>query len=484
MKTEKANHALLWSVVGLMVIFATMAGCGGTADDPVTSEEAQAIAREAYVYGFPMVMNMKTIYNYVVDEQSPEYKGQFNYLACAARLYTPQDKAVVTPNSDTPYCMCWTDLRAEPLVLSVPEMDPERYYHFQLIDLYTHNFSYVGTLATGSDAGRFLIAGPGWKGQKPEGVKDVIRSETDFIFQVVRTQLFGPGDIDNVKAIQDSYSLEPLSAYLGTEPSPAAPMPDFPQWNEGSQFDERFFGVLDFMMTLLKNPGPGEKDLWDGLARLGIGPEGTFDMAALPADIQEALKEGAREGFGEIEQFIEDNGKDPLFSGKIFGTRKFVTNSAESNYGLESPDLLRSAAAHMGLYGNSAAEAIYPAYLVDAEKKPIDTSQNSYTLTFAEGMFPPVEAFWSLTMYDGKTQLFIENPLDRYLLNSTMRDQFRLGEDGSLVIYIAKESPGEELEGNWLPAPDGPLYMVLRLYGPKAEALEGEWTPPALQRVK
>ena len=134
---------------------------------PVTPAEAQAIAKEAYVFGFPIVMNFKTMWNYSIDKESPEYKGPFNQVFCDARLFTPEDKAVVTPNADTPYCMFWMDARAEPLVLSVPEMEPDRFYHFQLVDLYTHNFAYVGTLTTGTGAGKFLIAGPGWDGEKP-----------------------------------------------------------------------------------------------------------------------------------------------------------------------------------------------------------------------------------------------------------------------------------------------------------------------------
>ena len=261
-------------------------------------------------------------------------------------------------------------------------------------------------------------------------------------------------------------------------------MPDFPKWHEGSQFDERFFAYLDFMMSLLKMPGAGEEALWDDLARLGIGPEGTFDLAALPVDIQTALKDGAKEGFGELEVFIGDHSKDPLSSAKIFGTREFLTSSAKDNYDLETPDLPRAVAAHMGLYGNSGAEAIYPTYLVDSAKQPLDAATNSYTLTFAEGKLPPVKAFWSLTMYDGKTQLFIENPLDRYLLSSEMVDQFKQEEDGSLVLHIGKEAPGEDLKSNWLPAPDGPFYMVMRLYGPEKDALEGRWSPPKAKKAE
>jgi hypothetical protein len=472
------NWTVLRGSIGLAVILAVIAGCGVVPDEVISPEEAKAIAEEAYVYGFPMVMNYKTLYNYVIDTSNPEYKGPFNHLSCEARLFTPDDKAVVTPNADTPYCMFWLDLRAEPMVLTVPEMEPERFYHFQLIDLYTHNFAYVGTLTTGNGAGAFLIAGPDWDGEQPEGVSAVIRSETGLVFNVTRTQLFGPDDLARVEEIQDAYELQPLSAFLGTEALPTEPMPDFPEWVEGAQFDERFFGYLDFMMSLLEKPGAGEEQLWTGLARLGIGPGNTFDYATLAPEIQEALKAGVQEGFGEMEGFIAEYSSDPLVSGKLFGTREFLAQSAATNYQLESADMLRTVAAHMGLYGNSAVEAIYPTYLIDADQQPLDASANRYTVTFDKGNLPPVKAFWSLTMYDGKTQLFIDNPLDRYLLNSTTMDQFQLEKDGSLSLLIQKDPPGKNKQSNWLPAPDGPFYMVLRLYGPESDALEGVWTPP------
>jgi hypothetical protein len=455
----------------------------GSVESDVSPEQARAIAKEAYIYGFPMVMAYKTIYNYAVDKENPEYKGPFNKLSCVARLFTPQDKGIVTPNADTPYCMFWIDLRAEPMVLTVPEMEPGRLYSFQLIDLYTHNFAYVGTLTSGNGAGKFLIAGPDWNGEKPRGISDVLRSETGFVFNITRTQLFGPGDLANVKEIQDSYGLQPLSAFLGTEAPVAKEMPEFPRWVEGAQFDERSFGYLDFMMSLLAEPAQGEKRLWDRIARLGLGQGNTFDFAALTTQTRDALKEGVKEAFGEMEQFIAEAGSDPLASAKVFGTREFLQKSAKENYGHENHYLLRAAAGHMGLYGNSAAEAIYPAYLADSDGQPYDASANRYTISFEKRQLPPVRAFWSLTMYDAKTQLLIENPLERYLLNSSMMDQFRMEADGSLVLHIEKDSPGGGLESNWLPAPDGPFYMVLRLYGPEPKALDGKWTPPVLQKV-
>ena len=467
-----------------MVMISVLCACAGGGPDVITAEEAEATAREAYVYGFPMVMNYKTLYNYVIDTANPDYKGPFNQVACEARLFTPDDKAVVTPNADTPYCMFWLDLRAEPLVLSVPEMEPERFYHFQIIDLYTHNFAYVGTLTTGNGAGSFLIAGPEWDGEVPEGINDVLRSETNFVFIVTRTQLFGPDDLGRVEEIQGEYELRPLSEVSGRDAPPAPPSLEFPDWEEGSQFDERFFGYLDFMMTLLEEPAPGKQELWQRLSRLGIGPRGDFDFAALEPEIQEAMRAGREAGFGDIEAFIAKHADDPLASGKLFGTRTFLEESAATNFESDDIDILRSVAAHMGIYGNSAAEAIYPTFLTDAEGSLLDGSTHRYSMTFAEGELPPVEAFWSLTLYDGATQLFIDNPIDRYLLNSTMSDQFRRGDDGSLTLLIQTEAPDEEWKSNWLPAPEGPFYLVMRLYGPEEQALDGSWTPPPLVRVE
>ena len=468
------------STIGLLLI-GVLCACGANAPATISPEDAEATAKEAYIWGFPMVMNYKTLYSYVIDTSNPEYKGPFNEVSCEARLFTPNDKAVVTPNADTPYCMFWLDLRAEPQVLTVPEMEAERFYHFQLVDLYTHNFAYVGTLTTGNGAGSFLIAGPDWNGEKPDGITDVLRCETSFVFIVTRTQLFGPDDLARVEEIQAEYGLQPLSELLGSEAPPAPPTPDFPQWAEGAQFDERFFGYLDFMMTLLGAPAPGKEDLWQRLARLGIGG-GDFDFSALAPETQEAMKTGREAGYADIETFVAEHSADPLISGKLFGTRRFLEQSAAANYTSDDIDILRSVAAHRGLYGNSAAEAIYPTFLVDADGTPLDGSAQSYTMTFAEGELPPVQAFWSLTMYDGATQLFVDNAIDRYLLNSAMMDDFRFNDDGSLTLLVQKDPPNAEMEPNWLPAPDGPFYLVMRLYGPEPEALDGTWTPPPAER--
>ena len=180
----------------------------------ISPGEARAIAREAYVYGFPLVDNYRIQHSYFVDRSDLEYKASWNTIKNNARVYTPADKAIQTPNSDTPYSQLGADLRAEPLVLTMPLVEKERYFSAQFIDLYTFNFAYVGS-RTGNNGGKFLLAGPRWKGQKPDGIQSLIRCETDLAFVLYRTQLFSPDDIDNVQKIQAGYKVEPLSAFLG-----------------------------------------------------------------------------------------------------------------------------------------------------------------------------------------------------------------------------------------------------------------------------
>ncbi len=447
----------------------------------ISAEEIRSIAKETYIYGFPMVVNYKTMYFYAVLPESPEYKGGFNVLKSEARVYTPEDKAIVTPNSDTPYGMGWFDLRTEPQVIHVPEMEPKRFYQVQLIDLYTHNYAYISTVATGNQPGKYLLTGPGWQGDVPADISAVLPSESCFIFMIVRTQLFNPEDLGRVKELQQAFRVQPLSAYTGTPAPPAAPAIAFPEWVEGSQFDARAFNYIDFMMGLTRRH-PSEAAMYERFAQIGLGTGEGFDIDKVSPETREALEAGIKDGFAAMEGVIAKLITDPISSAKVFGTREFLTQSAQ-NFGLDKLWLLRMGGAHLGLYGNSGAEAVYPTYQADADKEPLNANENNYTLTFSKGNFPPVKAFWSLTMYDGKTQLLVDNPLDRYLLNSPMMEQFMLNEDGSLTLYIQRDNPGDEKESNWLPAPDGPYYLVLRLYGPEEKVLAGQWRHPPLTKA-
>ncbi|WP_111672859.1 DUF1254 domain-containing protein [Algoriphagus litoralis] len=473
MKAPMNTYAL-----GILLAFSVFFfGC--SKENELSPEEARQIAKEAYIYGFPLVVNYKTLYANVIDKNSGDYKGDFNEKSCEARLFSPEDKAIVTPNSDTPYCMFWSDIREEPIVFSVPQMGPDRYYSFQLIDLFTHNFAYIGSLTTGVDPGSYLIALEDWEGEVPEGITKVIRCETDLFFTIVRTQLFGQEDLNQVAELQRQYQVETLSEFMGKTPIPRDLDENFPKWNEGDQYTAAAFTYLDFVLNFVQVP-EGEELLFQKFKRLGIGTKEGFEFSGFDIKIQEAIQAGVKEGFSEMEAFVQERSSDALGSTKIFGTREFLTRSAEENYGYDNFYLIRAVGAYLGLYGNSATEASYPMYLVDNQGKPLDGSKNNYTITFESEQLPPVNAFWSITMYDGKSQLLVDNPLDKYLVNSTSLNEFKRQEDGSLVIYVQHESPGAELESNWLPAPEGPFYCVMRLYGPKDEILRGEWRIPEL----
>ena len=216
----------------------------------ITPSEARAIAREAYMYGYPMVDSYRIQHAYFVDRASPEFKAPWNQLRNIPRVFTPEDKAVPVPNSDTPYSMIGLDLRAEPIVITVPPIARERYFSVQFIDAYTHNFAYLGSRTTGNDGGSFLIAGPGWKGELPKGVKRVIRAETELALAVFRTQLFQPDDLDQVKRVQAGYQAQPLSVFLGKAGAKAAPRIDFitPLTPAAAKTSPGFFSVLNFVL--------------------------------------------------------------------------------------------------------------------------------------------------------------------------------------------------------------------------------------------
>jgi hypothetical protein len=437
-------------------------------------EAARAIAKEATIYGFPMVDNYRILYSYFVDKGGPEYKASWNTLVNNARVYTPDDTAIQTPNSDTPYSYVGADLRAEPLVFTVPAVEKERYYSLQFIDLYTFNFAYVGSRATGNEAGAYLLVGPGWKGEKPAGIKEVIRSETDIALVLYRTQLFSPDDIDNVKRIQAGYKVQPLSSFLGKPAPPLAPAIDWmkPLSAEQERTSPQFFSELNFLFQFAP-VDPSEKAVRARFAELGIGGGKPFDLSALSPDLRKALEEGMADGWAAFKTHKEtelDTGKET--SADAFGTRAFLHN----NY------MARMSGAVLGIYGNSKDEAIYPVYFVDGGGKPL-IGANAYRLHFAAGQLPPVNAFWSMTMYGLPKSLLYANTLNRYLINSAMLPQLKKDADGGLTLDVSHDSPGADRESNWLPAPEGPFFAVLRLYWPKPAALEGRWKAPKLEKI-
>jgi hypothetical protein len=446
----------------------------------LTPAETKAIAEEGFIYGLPIVMNYGVMYAYAVDKGNPEFKAPFNHIKNEARVFTYKDTAIVTPNSDTPYSFAWLDLRAEPIVLSVPAVEKGRYYAVQLEDGNTFNYGYIGSRATGNDAGDYMVAGPDWKGETPPGIKKVFQATTQFSVAGYRTQLFGPDDMPNVVKVQSGYKVQPLSAYLKQPAPPAAPKINFPKINK-ELAKTGFFDYLDFSLQFAP-PGPEEKDIREKLARLGIGAGKNFNFKALSLGQKAAVIEGVKAGEAKVKEFLAGGVKDVngWKIGNWFGDRAFFNGNW----------LKRAAGAQGGIYGNDSVEATYPLTKTLADGEPLDGSKHNYTLTFAAEQYPPVNAFWSVTMYDGKTQFLIKNPINRYLINSPMLPNLKKNADGSLTLYIQKNSPGKDKESNWLPAPNDLIYLVMRLYDPKTEppsilpAGEGTWKPPGIVQVK
>jgi hypothetical protein len=438
----------------------------------ISPAEARAIAKEAYIYGFPLVDNYRVEYAYFVDRTSPEFKAPWNHITNIPRVFTPADTAVQTPNSDTPYSWLGLDLRAEPIVLTLPPIEKERYFSVQLTDAYTFNFDYLGTRTTGNQGGSYAIAGPNWKGETPKGIKKVLRSETELIIVVYRTQLFNPGDIDNVKKIQAGYKVEPLSAFLGTAAPKAAPAIDFikPLTPETQKTSLEFFNILNFVLQFCPTD-PSETELMARFAMIGVGAGKTFDPGKLSPEMKAAIEQGRDDAWVAFAEGVKQLDDGTLTSGDLFGTRQAMKN----NY-------LYRWLGTIGIYGNSRQEALYPIYRIDAEGQKL-SGANRYSIRFAPGQLPPVNAFWSLTMYELPASLLVANPLNRYLINSPMLPQLKKDADGGVTLLIQNESPGTAEEANWLPAPKGPFAMYMRLYWPKEEATDGKWKAPPLKRI-
>ncbi len=448
----------------------------------VTPTELRAIAEEGYIYGLPLVMNYAIMNEYAVDPNSSQFKAPFNQIKNLARVFTYKDTAVVTANSDTPYSFLWLDLRAEPIVISVPAVSEDRYYSVMLADGHTYNYGYIGSRATGNKAGNYMIVGPDWTGEKPAGIDKVFQSLTPFSLAAFRTQLIDPADMPNVEKIQAQYKAEPLSAFLGQPVPVAAADPGFlPATTAGIKAN--FWTYLGAALEYVPEADE-DKDIRKKLASIDIAPGKKFDIQSLSPELQQAMVEAMKAGDKKVDTYLASGMTDA--NGWQLGSLPGDRDHYNGDW------VMRAATAKAGIYGNDAAEAVYPLGRLDVNGNTIDTSKHNYTLTFAAGQMPPVNAFWSVTMYYGKSQLMVENPINRYLVNTAMASQMKKNADGSLTIYIQKDSPGKDKEANWLPAPNDTAYLVMRLYWPKpaTEALsvlpvgKGTWTPPGIVVAK
>lgn len=439
-----------------------------------SSKELAALAEEAYIFSFPMLMGYRYCFATFLVPSLPSYRGPMNEMHGDPVTLDHNFRDVITPNADTPYSMAALDLRAEPMVLDVPAVT-DRYYVMQFVDLFGTNPHYVGSRATGSGAGSYLLVGPTFTGDDPGEFSAVLRFETDLVFVIGRSQLHGPDDVETLRPIMGSYHLEPLSARLGTA-APAAPALDWPVWNDEASRDERFIGYVNRLLEWCQPPHPREEAMFERFALAGIGVGLPFDHSDLDDGVRAALRSGVDRARARITDRVGNLGSkiNGWSAVEALGDRDFF----DGDY------LLRAAGAMAGWGGNDKIEAFYPLAREDVAGEPL-SGDHAYRLRF--DTLPPARAFWSVTMYDtsydGVAGYLVENGIGRYLINSTTTGLVP-GEDGSLTIHIQHDEPGtEEGKANWLPAPRERFYLAMRIYWPEPEALDGTWEPPPVVRA-
>src|SRR3984957_16698050 len=376
-----------------VLVFATISGMAQMAQAQNDNQDTTQIAQEAFIYGFPMVMNYAVFHQYFIDKSDPSFKAPLNQIWNAPNVFTYKDTAIVTPNSDTPYSFIGMDLRAEPYVICNPEIEKGRYFAVQLVDMYTFNYGYMGTRTTGNGASCSMIAGPEWKGEKPEEIAKVFRCETDFSFAVSPTHFFTPADIENVRKIEAGYRGQTLSQFQNKPAPPAAPEIDWPKIDK-QMADADPFAYLNFVLQFCPPTGPAEVEvpMRARFAQIGVEAGKPFAADKLTSGEQAALESGMKNGLEKIKQKVGALGEDE-------NGWRVATNGFGDRQKYAGDWTLRAAAAIAGIYGNSPAEALYPLLATDSGGQKPDTSKNRYTLTFPAGQFPPANAFWSVTIY-------------------------------------------------------------------------------------
>jgi hypothetical protein len=459
------------TAVALTVAASVVFPLASQAQSKVTAEEAHAIGVDAYLYFYPLLTMDITRKQFTNIEPGKEFgKGPMNMFVSVPQ-YPPADfKGVVRSNFDTLYSIAWLDLTEEPLVIAAPDT-AGRFYLLPMLDMWTDVFASPGWRTTGTQAGQFLVTPPGWTGTVPAGLNH-LPAPTPFVWVIGRTKTDGAADYAAVHKIQAGYTVTPLSR-LGksAEPvsvniDPAVDMKTPPKIQVDSMSAADYFA---YAAELLKvHPAHiSDQPILAQMKRIGIEPGKSFDMKALDPEIQAALQTVPKDAQALM------TWKVPTLARVVNGwSMNTDTMGVYGNYYLK-----RAIVAQIGLGANLPEDAIYPLNIGDVEGKPLDGS-NKYVLHFDKGETPPVNAFWSITLYDPEG-FQVGNALNRFAVSSWM--PFKTNADGSLDIYFQHESPGKDLEANWLPAPKGGFNLTMRLYGPKPEVLNGKWNPPPVK---
>jgi hypothetical protein len=443
------------------------------AQSALTEEEAQSLARDAYIYFYPLVTMDVTRKQLTNVEPGKGVGAPMNMLFNVPTFPTADMRQVVRPNFDTLYSFGYLDLTKEPMVVSVPDTNG-RYYLLPMIDMWSDVFASPGWRTTGTQAGNFLLTPPGWSGTVPAGFTQ-IGAPTPHVWIIGRTKTDGPSDYDAVHKIQAGYKITPLSEW-GKTPKPvevkidpSIDMKTPPKIQVDTMKGGDYFAYAAELLKL-QPPHLTDQPIIAQMKRIGIEPGKSFDINTLSPVVRKALEDAPAAG----RQLME--WKLPTIARVANGwSMNTDTMGVYGNYYLK-----RAIVAQVGLGANVPEDAIYPLNLVDETGKPLD-GEGKYMIHFDKGATPPVNAFWSITLYDS-AGFQVANSLNRFAVSSWM--PFKYNPDGSLDLYFQNESPGADKETNWLPAPKGPFNLTMRLYAPKSDVLTGKWNPPSVTKLQ
>lgn len=458
---KNTPRLLMLSLSGLVLLTLSTWAQGN-----VTPNEAKEIAKEAYIFNYPLVMYYRTMYLQAIDPKSKSYSGGFGQWLHLGTS-SPKDTDIVTPNNDSPYSYAWVDTRAEPWVLTMPKIEADRFYTSQWDDLWGFVIGNAGSVDDGNDGVSVLLASPMWKGDLPMGVSRVIRGDSEFLGTLTRTQLIEPKDMPNVEKIQKAYKLQPLSAYLGKPAPAAAPAIKWKPWEEGAETTDEFWGYVNFILSFTI-PNAQDKSVQERMAKIGLVAGQPWDTSSLDKDVSDAIAAGMREAIAELEKGATQITDPSMF----FRSRKDLNKDYFN----------RALGVMVGIFGNVREVSVYFVVAKDEQDELFDGSKHSYTITFTADQIPPAKNFWSWTMYKLPQRWLVDNPIDRYSIGSATPGLTR-ADDGSITIYFQPDSPGKDKESNWLPTPEGPFWPVLRTYGPGKSILDRTWKVPPIKRV-
>ena len=441
--------------------------------ETISPDEAHSIGVDAYIYFYPIV-TMDITRKQLTNTEHPEgLSAPMNTFANIPAYPTADMKAVVRPNFDTLYSSGWLDLTKEPVVVSVPDTGG-RYYLFPMLDMWTDVFASPGWRTTGTKAANFLVTPPGWTGSVPSDTQQ-IKAPTPYVWIIGRTKTDGPPDYDAVHKIQDGYKVATLSQW-GKSPESVTGKVDSsvdmktpPKVQVDTMSADKYFTYAAELLKL-HPPHITDEPMIARLKRIGIEPGKSFDFAKLDPGVQKALTNAPKDAQALMKW------KVPTLARVVnYWSMNTDTMGVYGNYYLK-----RAIVAQMGLGANLPHDAIYPLNLGDEAGKPLDGA-SKYTIHFDKATLPPVQAFWSITLYDSEG-FQVANSLNRFAVSSWM--PFKYNPDGSLDLYFQNESPGANKEANWLPAPKGGFNLCMRLYAPKEDALTGKWNPPPVVKVE